>query len=443
MGLLDRSKVRLTCTVDAVGYQPGDLLTGQVHLDVKSPMCFSALRLHVLGRESAEVFVQHGVTMMVTTAETDYLNSWTTFTGPSKRSHCRATQVYQPGCYTFPFTIPLGVHLPPSFTVTSNSGSVQLKYAATAILTIPGGFDAYSEAPFTVEASAPLWQYQQLAMGGTAAQRFSLMYRWKVFGILCHRPKSALVHIKISAIPGILCLGTDQCTVRVTITNNGTAAITEIKSHLYNVVHIHHDLHESFATNLVGKATARNLSIAPGTTETVEMPLQLMVDRFRTSYNQSTRRPLPSFRTSMVTSGYVFQIKFPKNAMERVPFYGAVNVVKSTTTNAGAFEVPRRFPGTQVHASDLRYITNPTDIQLPAFNVRNEDAPTPYLPRTLSHDGGSEVGFEVHDEGDTDADDTVTNMVTAAEEPVLATAVLHQRIIEATIAEDNQAPYCQ
>lgn len=441
MGILERSKVRLTLKLDSKAYHPGEEITGTVHLDVKETITFCALRLHLKGRETIEVFVQRGTATMAVTDQITYANSWVTFTGPCKRSQSREKQTYEPGCYSYPFRLPLSPRLPPTFAVTTSSGRVFLQYVASVVLDIPNGFDAIDEVDFRILSVAPLHQVHLRSMPNAAVPSTQTASVCKHDWVCClwGKRRDAAVVISASVAPGIVALGLSSgppeeaasgtalpslghseedpsaptgapdaeprqrnrghsralraqaassplpvmCEAHIRLFNDWNKALPSLKVELTNVVRVQYGVHESYHTASIAKATVEDLNLAPQETRTVVVPLTPKTRSFRATMEDAINLPIPSLATQVVTSSYVLKVKFPGSKVEKdLSFSGLVDVVDAVSVMAGTLEVPSLFPPLLGLGTEVRYVAQPTTITFPADDERvYPTVHEPYWPR--------------------------------------------------------------
>lgn len=377
--------MQLSCCLDALSLAPGEALTGTVLLRVTKPLPFIALRLCVEGKEITRILIDHEVR----TEEQQYMNEWITFTGPElTMPPPQPSQLYEPGTYTFPFSVTLPTTLAPSAAAVTPITCAHITYSATAVLKRSERNEVTRTVPFRVVSIASQRQYHKLLAGRASAERVSKVYSssWLCWGGGADGAASVRTSVKVQ--PALVALEGERplppLTAHVTVRNSSSTVIHHIEVRVSNRVHVQAEAIGSSTDCVVAKGERLKCKIVPGEQREIDVPLEVVSPlRFRTSPNEGLGLPLPSFSSRMLTSTYVTEVRYPSLSLAQTSAHsGLVDFVDRLVTMRGLRDIPVRFASRTRLLRESRYIATPAAIEFPEEDrLVYPDTHQPYLPR--------------------------------------------------------------
>ncbi|CAD2222975.1 Arrestin (or S-antigen), N-terminal domain containing protein, putative [Angomonas deanei] len=364
-------------------------LEGQVHLELKRSISFRAVRLVISGRE--DVTIESGSHVI---QKTNYsLKKFITFVGSMKGvpEGEREVLTYSAGYYTFPFSIPIGANLPPSFLALTVNSCVVLRYRARAEMELMDKVSITDTKAFRVRPVLSAIRGDPDSSRGGPVTVSGTVFQHNCLGCFCGQ-QSGDVTVKFRVIPAAWSLynshedavakrrSGNKLLLHARVKNESEEHISEIKVILRNIICIPQDAKKRSATSVeVGKGHLVGADIKPG--EITEVFIEASVNITDFCYDrEKTQHPLPTFRTTAVVSFYTIDFDFPKNNISGnltglFPF----DVTEVLSTNEEANNGGRYF-GETVFANE-KYLPSPAEIRLPeAERIYGRDDIT-YLPR--------------------------------------------------------------
>ncbi|CCW69762.1 unnamed protein product [Phytomonas sp. Hart1] len=388
MAEIEKSKVHLNCQILKEAYCPGETLTGEVHLDVKKSVTFSALKLHLLGIEEIYGVISIGFNPQVNRDSLTYLNHWITFTSPTMNINGDETLTYDAGCYKFPFSVPLNSALPPSFNSANTHSYIRLVYTASAIFEIDKNHNVTSDAYFRIKSVVP---HRQTVVHTNCAQRIDFevpVYRHSFMGWVHGKQLDESVHLSARVDPCFISIGkrdgegnVDKVpfTLRLSVRNSTLKVIKDIEVQIQQATNINYTMLESSEWTLLAHNYLRKVCIKSGEERDLAIEMKMSTVDF-TKVKQRLAIPLPSFSTRFIMSNYIVVVNFPKNKFQRnISFHGLLNVLEEVSMFRHAVMVPYHHTpaGSTIEAQYLTYPVNFADLEDDMFVVE----PQPYLPR--------------------------------------------------------------